>query len=166
MRRFTSLTISLLLLACFGVTTVSAQSAHFIKVSTPTIDPSTGNLTISFKEAGLGNTPITYTLAAGAGTTFTFQCFTKSGNNPQGEPNSISPSTLSQDTTITPRNGQITATISLQPLQDGASCQGQGLVLKLIHVKYVNVTFTDTTDSLVGGSFAGPFESDVNVVFP
>ncbi len=117
MRRFTMLTICLVVVACFTATTALADSPHFIKVSTPTIESSTGNLTINFKEAGLGSTPVTYTLAAGSGTVFTFQCFTKSGNNPQGDPNFISPSTLSQDTTITPRNGQITAPISLQVLQ-------------------------------------------------
>jgi hypothetical protein len=166
MKRALVTTMFTLLLACLTATTALAQSPHFIKVSTPSIDTSNGNLTISFKESGLGSTPVTYTLAAGSGTTFTFQCFTKSGNNPQGAPNSISPSTLSQDTTITPRNGQITASISLQVLQDGASCQGGGLVLKLIHVKYVDVSLTDTTDGIVGGTFGGPFESDVTVVFP
>jgi|SwirhirootsSR2_FD_contig_31_3251371_length_904_multi_3_in_0_out_0_1 hypothetical protein len=142
-----------------------AQNAHFIFVDTPVIDTKTGALNISFKEAGLGSTAVEYTLSAGTGQ-FTFQCFTKSGNKPQGAPNNISVSNISQQTFITPRNGQITATISLAPEQDGASCQGGGLVLKLIHVAYADVTFTDVTDNLVGGSFPGPFQSDVQVVFP
>src|SRR5207247_1303280 len=79
---------------------------------------------------------------------FTFQCFTKSGNQPQGAPNGVSFSGLSTETTITPHNGQITATVCLQPEQDGASCQGQGLKLCLIAVDYESVTFTDSTTPL------------------
>jgi hypothetical protein len=164
MRRFTMLTICLLALASCMATTAWAGSPHFIKVSTPTIDSSNGNLTISFKESGLGNTPVTYTLEAGEAS-FTFQCFTKSHNTPQGDPNSVSFSAISEQTTITPHNGQITSTISLQPLQGGASCTGQGLVLVLIHVHYADVTFTDTTDGVLGGTFPGPFDSDVSVKF-
>src|SRR5215469_18619087 len=72
--------------------------------------------TVSFKEAGLGNTPITYELTASSAN-FTFRCFTKSNNTPQGAPNSISVSNESTFITLTPRNGHITGSISLTPEQ-------------------------------------------------
>ncbi len=62
-----------------------AQNAHFLK-STGGLDAKTGDYTASWKEAGLGNSPVTYDLSATA--SFTWQCFTKSGNQPQGSPNS------------------------------------------------------------------------------
>jgi len=47
------------------------------------------------------------------------------------------------DATITPHNGQVSATICLIPDQDGAHCWGGGLVLRLIGTDYDNVTFSD-----------------------
>jgi hypothetical protein len=123
-------------------TTVRADSPHFVKGPTAALT-NTGDYCVSFKEAGLGSTPITYTITAQTAT-FTFQCFTKSGNQPSGEPNSKSFSNESNTTTLTPHNGQITASLCLVPEQDGAHCQGGGLVLKVIHVDYQGVTFCDT----------------------
>jgi hypothetical protein len=124
-----------------------ADSPHFVKGPTASIDSTTGDYTVSFKEAGLGNTPITYSLTASTAT-FTFRCFTKSNNTPQGAPNSISISNDSTETTLTPRNGQITGSISLLPEQDGASCQGGGLKLCLVGADYTSVVFADVTDGL------------------
>ena len=143
MKRLSILTIAMIALSSFVATTVRAQSPHFIKGPTATLDTSTGEYCVSFKEAGLGSTPVTYTLTAGAGTVFTYQCFTKSGNNPQGAPNFVDGSNLTTVTTITPHNGTVSATICLTPEQDGASCQGKGLVLRLIGTDYDNVTFSD-----------------------
>jgi hypothetical protein len=147
MKKLSILICTMIALAGFMATTVRAQSPHFIKGPTLAYDASTGNLCASFKEAGLGNAPITYTLTA-AGATFTFQCFTKSNNTPQGDPNSTSISNASTSTTITPHNGQITGTLCLEPCQ-GGSCQGGGLVLKLIGASYTGpVTFCDATDNV------------------
>lgn len=144
MKKLSILTCTMIALASFMAITAWADSPHFIGTPSATLD-SAGNYCVSFKEAGLGNTPITYSLTA-AGETFTFQCFTKSNNTPQGAPNSVSFSGESVFNTITPRNGQIVATICLTPQQDCASCQGGGLVLKLIHANYTGpVTLCDTT---------------------
>jgi len=133
----------------FMATTVRAQSPHFIKGPTATLDTNTGEYCVSFKEAGLGSGPVTYTITAGTGTTFTYQCFTKSGNNPQGSPNSVSGSGDSTSTTITPHNGTVSSTICLIPEQDGASCQGGGLSLRLVGTDYDNVTFSDGLGNVI-----------------
>ena len=145
----------LIILSCtmialgFMATTVRADSPHFVGGQTASLNSVTGEYCVSFKEAGLGSTPVTYTLAAGADTLFTYQCFTKKGNTPQGSPNSVSGSTDKTTTTVTPRNGQVSATICLMPLQDGASCQGGGLVLKLIGADYDGVTLDDGLGNIV-----------------
>ena len=141
MKRLSILTLTMIALAGFMATTVRADSPHFIKVSS-SFDTKTGEFCVTFKEAGLGNTPVTYVLSA-PGSTFVYQCFTKSNNTPQGSPNSVSGSGDATSTTITPHNGTVSATICLIPQQDGASCQGGGLVLRLIGTDYDNVTFTD-----------------------
>jgi hypothetical protein len=127
-----------------------AQNAHFVKGPTGSIDPATGDYTVSFKEAGLGSTPITYELTATTAD-FTFRCFTKSNNTPQGSPNSISISNESTFVTLTPHNGQITGSISLMPEKDGASCQGGGLKLCLVAASYSGVAGGDTTTPLSFG---------------
>ena len=111
-----------------------AASPHFIKAS-DSINGD-GDLLVSFKEAGLGNTPVTFDLSAN--TAFQFQCFTKSNNKPQGAPNAGGPSTETTETTITPRNGQITATIQLDVVfpPPGVQCQGNGLKLCLVSASY------------------------------
>jgi len=149
MKKLIILSCTMIALASFMATTVRADSPHFVKGPTPSLDTTTGEYCVTFKEAGLGSTPVTYTLAAGTGTLFTYQCFTKSNNTPQGSPNSVSGSTDKTVTTITPRNGTVSATICLIPQQDGASCQGGGLVLKLIAVDYDNVTFSDGVGNTV-----------------
>jgi hypothetical protein len=147
-------------LGCMA-TTMRADSPHFVRGPTASFDSRSGELCVSFKEAGLGNLPITYTITAGL-EVFTFQCFTRHGNEPQGDPNNISLSDQSAQTTITPHNGQITGTLCLSPQQDGAGCQGHGLVLKLIAAHYFDTVFCDATNNVCvdlgdqGGSVVPP----------
>src|SRR5262249_26835642 len=86
---------------------VAWAAVNFVKGPTASIDPATGDYTVSFKETGLGNTPITYELTAGTAD-FTFRCFTKKDNTPQGSPNGTSISNLTSFVTLTPHNGNIT----------------------------------------------------------
>src|SRR5262245_43391018 len=157
---------TLLLLSILVLSSIQlrAQSPHFVKGPIATIDSTIGDYTVTFKEAGLGNTPITFSLTAQT-EHFTFQCFTKSHNTPNGAPNGVSFSNESTFVTLQPRNGQITGSISLVPQQDGADCQGNGLLLFLIAAAYSGVQFCDVTDNLcqtmpdlsVSGVQIGPF---------
>src|SRR5438132_8322769 len=53
------------------------------------VDSKTGDITVTWTEEGMGTSgnAITYDFTAGP-VTFTWQCSTKSGNQPQGTPNS------------------------------------------------------------------------------
>jgi hypothetical protein len=86
MKHLSILTLTMIALSSFMATTVQADSPHFVRGPTPEFDTSTGDYCVSFKEVGLGNEPITYTLTVGV-EEFTFQCFTRHGNTPQGDPN-------------------------------------------------------------------------------
>jgi hypothetical protein len=164
MKKLSILTCTMIALG-FMATTVRAQSPHFVGTPTFSFDNTTGNLCVHFKEAGLGGfSTIQYTLTAT--TSFTFQCFTKSGNNPEGEPNSTSPSTASTTVTLpVGHNGQISGDVCLGPCA-GGSCTGAGLVLKLIAASYTGtiqlcdqlgncVTASDT----FGGSVTPPIKA-------
>lgn len=136
-----------LLLAALSAASWAAP--HFVKGPTATLD-SSGNYVVSFKEAGLGNTPITYSLTA-QDALFTFQCFNPANNTPQGDPNGVRVSNASTFQTINPRNGQITGSIMLSPEQGTARCQGRAMTLCLIAVSYSGVVFNEVTTPL------GPF---------
>ena len=137
-----------------------AASPHFIK-STGSIDTTTGDYTATWKEAGLGNTPINYELASTNSSSF-WQCFTKSGNQPQGSPQAGGAGLIVQTGTFTPHNGSITGSLSLSPEVGTAHCQGGGLVLCLASVSYAGVSITDTTNGIVenlpdaAATFPGP----------
>lgn len=124
----------------------SAASPHFVKGPSASLDAD-GNYVVSFKEAGLGNTPVSYLLEA-KNATFTFQCFNPAGNKPQGDPNGQSVSDISTTTTLTPRNGQITGSIVMSPTVGEASCQGKAMKLCLIAVSYSGMAFSDVTNQI------------------
>ena len=126
-----------------------AGSPHFVRGPTGSLDNS-GNYVVSFKEAGLGNSPITYSLTVQDGD-FTFQCYNPANNTPQGDPNGVSISNATVHTTITPRNGQITGSITMSPTTGGAQCQGRAMKLCLVAVSYSGVQFKDETTPV------GPF---------
>src|SRR4029453_18642942 len=126
MKHLSILTLTMIALSRFMVTTGDADSPPFVRGPTPEFDTSTGDYCVSFKEVGLGNEPITYTLTVGV-EEFTFQCFTRHGNTPQGDPNGQSFSDQSVSTTITPHNGSIRGSLCLTPMQGDADCQGHGL---------------------------------------
>jgi hypothetical protein len=135
-----------LVLSLIAMAAVFADSPHFVRGPTASFDATTGDYCVSFVEAGLGNLPITYTLTAGTAD-FTFQCFTRSNNTPQGDPNGVSFSNLTTQTTITPHNGRIRGTICLEPAGEGR-CQGKGLVNRLIEALYTNLTFCDSSNGI------------------
>jgi hypothetical protein len=118
-----------------------AGNPHFIKGTG--VLAADGSYVGSWKEAGLGNSPVTYVLAA-LSADFTYQCYTKSNNTPQGAPNSTKVGDYTQTGTFTPRNGQITGSLSLSP-HPTEDCQGGGLKLCLVAVAYSGVSITDVT---------------------
>jgi hypothetical protein len=166
MKKLSILICTMLALTGFMATTARAQSPHFVGTPTFSFDTSTGNLCVHFKEAGLGNfSTIQYTLSADTAT-FTFQCFTRSSNEPQGEPNStsLSPAVATVRLPVG-RNGQITGDVCLGPCAAG-SCQGRGLVLKLIAASYTGtIQLCDELGNCVTASqdtFGGNVQPPVN----
>jgi hypothetical protein len=151
MRRFTMLTICLLLLACFAATTAWAQSsgAHFQKKSTgATLQLPSGNLQVSWQEAGLGNFDVTYSLTANVSATYF--CRTNSGNIPNANNKHTVNGTFSTQGTFSPINGKVTASLTLEappaPVSEPPTC-GTGQSLDIQSITWSNVVLTDITYS-------------------
>jgi hypothetical protein len=90
----------------------AAQNPHFVRGPTLSENTRDFSLTVNFKAAGLGNEATDVFLTSSGGSA-ELQCVNKGGNDP--EPKQFDFGPLQGETvTITPRNGQITASSTLE----------------------------------------------------
>ncbi len=160
MKRFTMLTVCLLALATFMVTAAQAQSPHFIKTSASV--QNNGNLTVSFKEAGLGsNVNIDY--LASANGSATYGCINGGGNHPKATNKETVNGPVSAGGTFSSgQNGTISQSLTIAPPGPGNfSCPG-GQTLLLGTVSYSNVSISDNTNSVSEVVGTGTFTVVVN----
>jgi len=146
---------------------ICPAAPHFIGSAQASVDAA-GALTVSWKEAGLGdNVNVDYTMTADA--SGQFQWFNHGGNKPQGQPFQFGPTTLSASGTFASgKNGNITASLTIaappptQEILDAGT--SSNWVLKET-VSYSNITLTDTTNGIpatVSPTSVGP----VTIVVP
>jgi len=143
------LTICLVVVASLMATTAWAQSggAHFQKKSTnAAIQLPSGNLLVSWQEAGLGSTNVDYTLTASVNATYF--CRTSSGNIPNANNKHTVNATPSSNGSFEPKNGKVTASLTLvapaAPSSEPPTC-GNGQTLDIQSITWSNVVLTDTT---------------------
>ena len=137
----------------FGAGVAWAQNPHFIDSKTRAVLQSDGDLAVSFKEAGLGDTATDYLLHALASVTCT--CVTKSGNCPNAANKVTFTSDESTEGTFSPKNGTVSATLVITapecPSSAPPTCGG-GQTLDLSAIAYTNISLTDTTHSVTAGA--------------
>jgi hypothetical protein len=131
-----------------------AQNEHFIRASANLNND--GTLTVSFKEAGLGtNQLITYVASADA--TATYVCVNRGGGNPSASnKTTVSGPVSATGTFSSGKNGQVTASLTLNPPGPGGFSCPPGQSLEIAQVVYTNVSVTDTTNGIteaVPGTF-------------
>jgi hypothetical protein len=128
----------------FMAITVLAQNAHFMRCSS-SVD-SSGNLSVSFRIAGLGS-GASDTITASTTATSTWGCL----NGGQQCPNAANKFTTSENitgqlTVTAGHNGSASGTITLGPQKPSNFCpNGQKMVL--ISVTYSDVTLTNSATS-------------------
>ena len=136
-----------------------AQSPHFVAAS-GTVN-SDGSLTVSFKEAGLGdNQLINYTASANA--TATYVCVNNGGKNPSaGNKTTVSGPVSASGSFNSGKNGNITASLTLSPPPPPPpstfSCPPGQNGPQLAQVSYTSVSLTDTTNGIpapIPGTFS------------
>jgi hypothetical protein len=127
-----------------------AVSIHFIS-ATASVSSTTGDLTVAFKEAGLGNNvTINYALSATVGTAG-YDCINGGGKHPSANNKETVTQPLGPVTGsfTSGKNGNITAALTLEPPPPSTdfSCPtGQSLVLGC--VSYSGISFEDTSNSI------------------
>jgi hypothetical protein len=136
--------------------TALAQNDHFIRATASGPDAS-GNLTVSFKIAGLGSNE-TITVTASADGTAVYACRNNGGNFP-ADPKKTTvsgPVTASGEFT-SGQNGQITDSLTLNPPPSTLTCpNGQHVVL--VSVTYTDVQVSSPSDTRsIQGTFTRTF---------
>ena len=149
MQRFTMLAICLLTLACFTATTAQAQNAHFIHTATVGGVFSDGGISVSFKEAGVGdNQNVSYLF--GGSFIADYGCINHGGNHPSATnkttvagPLNV-PATFSSD-----KNGTISQTIRFTPPDPNSelNCPGNQVAV-LADISYSSLSLADTTNNV------------------
>jgi hypothetical protein len=123
-----------------------ATSPHFIRA---TAHLSGNNLVVDFKEAGLGtNQLITYVASANA--TATYVCVNNGGGNPSAQnKTTVSGPVSATGTFDSGKNGQVTASLTINPPGPGGFSCPPGQSLEIAQVTYTNVSVADTTNGIV-----------------
>jgi hypothetical protein len=122
-----------------------AVSPHFISANAQL---SGTNLTVSFKEAGLGNNQnINYT--ANATATATYVCVNNGGGNPSAANKTTITAPVSKSGTFNSgKNGNIVGSLTIEPPGPGSFTCPPGQTRALASVTYSNVDITDVTNNL------------------
>jgi len=137
-----------------GARVASAQNEHFIDSKTSLTIQSDGDLTVKWKEAGLGDTETTYTFDATA--SVTCSCVTKSGNCPNASNKASATINVSTQGTFDPKNGTVSASLTLSPTCPSSlqpTCGG-GQHFALSEVSYTNISLSDDTHNVLAGGLA------------
>jgi hypothetical protein len=141
MKKLSILTCTMIALAGFTAITVLAQNAHFMSCSSSV--GSSGNLSVSFRIAGLG-AGASDTITAHTTATSTWGCLNGGQQCPNAANKFTNSEQLTGSLTVTAgHNGSASGTISLSPTQPANFCpHGQKMVL--ISVTYSDVTLTNS----------------------
>jgi hypothetical protein len=147
--------------AALAVPAALADSPHFL-FADASVSSSTGALTVSFKDAGLGTgvSSIAITLHVDTATA-TYQCFNTGGNHPKAG----NKETVSHSLTVTGnfpvRNGQTTGSLSAGPPDPGSFSCPSGQALYIVGtVSYSGITVSDATGNSTGAT-PDPASADV-----
>jgi hypothetical protein len=139
LNRALKLVVATSLMIGLMATSALAASPHFVGDFTISKSLSTG-LTVSGKAAGLGNGPVEAFLTAES-VSATYECVNKGGNVAPGQP-LVQSGVTGPVQTITPRNGQITFTVTLPPPPTPSSadtCPNGNWSVRLLSLTYSGV---------------------------
>ena len=145
MKRLVLLLISVIAGIVLTATSALADNPHFLFADN-SVSTSTGALTTSFKDAGLGTgaTSIQVTLSVTTATAV-YQCFNNGGNHPKAGNKETVSTSLSTTGTFPVRNGQTTGSLTVGPPGPGSFGCPSGQSLFLQSATYSGTFVSDAT---------------------
>lgn len=161
MRRSVFLIMTMLLAALLIAAPVLAANPHFIRASASGPDDA-GDLVVSFKIAGLGDT-VTTIVSAGAYATATYACQNGGGNFPADPKKQDEAGPVGASGEFTSgKNGQITGSLTLSPPASSLDCpNGQEVVLACVSYSDVFVDEPNAGTEAISGVFSRTFFAEV-----
>ena len=135
--------IGLVVLA-FAAAAVSAGSAHFVRGPFASLNSSNANVTVTWKEAGLGDTTSVDYLATANGSA-RYQCVNRGGNCPaaSNKQDVLGPVSAS-GSFASGKNGTITGSLTFEPPAGTLVCPGSQ-TLKMVSASFTNIALSDLT---------------------
>src|SRR5215213_7248029 len=131
--------LSLMALALAAVPAL-ADSPHFTRASAST--DSSGNLVVTFKEAGLGTTTTSEHITVTADASAVYQCFNNGGKHPKAGNKTTVTAPVSGGGDFAVRNGSASGSVTVAPPSAGSFTCPPGQDLKFISVTYSNITIS------------------------
>lgn len=145
-------------LLAFGVLALAAGAAlagnaHFVNGPDASLNTSTGAVTVTWKEAGLGDTTLV-SYEASADARARYQCVNRGGKCPAAaNKQDVFGPVSASGSFASGKNGSITGSLTIQPPASTLNCPG-GQVLKFVSVSYTDIALADLTNDVV--EFADP----------
>lgn len=155
--------LNLLVLAALGVVTTAAiaANAHFVRGPNASLNSNNGNVTVTWKEAGLGDT-VTVDYEASADGTARYQCVNRGGNCPAASnKQEVHGPVFANGSFASGKNGSINGSLTFEPPEATLVCPGKQ-VLKMTAVSYTGIALADLTNGISAAaapsslSMAGP----------
>jgi hypothetical protein len=138
----------------FGAVAAVADSPRF-KSATASGPDAAGNLLVTFRETGLGNTPNPVNYTASADASALYACQNNGGNFPSDPKKQTTSARVEEDATFLSENGNVNGSVTLSPPRSTLTCPG-GQHPVLASITYTNVRITDT-DHDVSRNIPGTF---------
>jgi hypothetical protein len=138
--------IALVVLAAGSALAAPPQTsgAHFMSAA-GSVNAS-GALVVSFDEAGVGTSSITYSLNADA--TAVYACINGGNNHPKAANKETINGDVTGGATFEPKHGRVTGSVSAGPISAGSFSCPSGQRLVLASVSYTNIVLTDTQNNV------------------
>ncbi len=139
MRRLLFVLVAAVCSLGLGAYSALADSPHFLYANS-SVSSSTGALTVSFKEAGLGSTVSSELITVTVNNaTALYQCFNNGGNHPKAGNKETVSTSLTTSGTFPVRNGQTTGSLTVGPPGPGGFSCPPGQTLFLTSVTYTGI---------------------------
>jgi len=138
-----------LLLVASGMAAAAALAgnAHFVRGPNASLNSSNGNVTVTWKEAGLGDT-VMVDYEASADGTARYQCVNRGGNCPAASnKQNVDGPVFASGSLASGKNGTITGSLTFQPPAGTLNCPG-GQVRKMVSVSFTGIALEDLTNSV------------------
>lgn len=147
--KFTAPTPRILVLAALvtAAAAAAAGSAHFVRGPDASLNSNNAHVTVTWKEAGLGDT-VTVDYEASADGTARYQCVNRGGKCPAAaNKQDVNGPVFASGSFASGKNGSINGSLTFEPPAGTLKCPG-GQVLKMVSASFTDIALADLTNGV------------------